>query len=200
MVEPTDDEVLNDPEIKAWFQATTERKEAGLNTTSNAMNSSDFDSGFKKEATENTAKTDAEKPKETPSPVITEDKAKASAMTATALMNVVQDTVLNLVMRTKMDKRFGQHVELLEAIADKADNDLSPEHLNLRNRYVKYLNKDLDIRSKIPFSAKEKDNFTDMMKEYFKATGKELSPNLIIAAAVLDAMVGRVNRIMFDLK
>ena len=189
-------------EINDFFSSETEIKNPVLETVIDKPISawgSDFD----------TTRAMATEPKQTPVvaeskvesivKTITAKEAEASATVTIGIVDLMQRTVLNIVLNKKFEKKFTEEqVQTVDRVEDTPDDKLTPEESNLKRRFNKSFAKYEKTGDSIPFTADEKDEMREILSEYYKVTGKSVSPNLLLAGAFIDKIGKRVATIMFD--
>lgn len=190
-------------EISDFFSSETEHKTPVTeSTTEKAI--SDWGSDF------DTTKASALEPKQAPQAntekapesivkLITTKEAEASATVTIGIVDLMQRTVLNIVLNKKFEKKFTEEqMEIVDRVEDLPDDKLSPEESNLKRRFNKSFAKYEKTGDSIPFTSDEKDEMREILSEYYKVTGKSVSPNLLLAGAFIDKIGKRVATIMFD--
>ncbi|OFY83646.1 MAG: hypothetical protein A3F72_15325 [Bacteroidetes bacterium RIFCSPLOWO2_12_FULL_35_15] len=192
-------------EINDFFGSDTEQKTPVIETTAEKTISewgNDFDT---KKASEEQVIVQTKQPVKqevkTESIVkkITQIEAEASATVTIGVVDLMQRTILNIILNKKFEKKFTEdQIEIVDRVEDLPDDKLTPEEVSLKKRFNKSFAKYEKTGETIPFNAVEKDEMKEILAEYYKVTGKAVSPNLLLAGAFIDKIGKRVATIMFD--
>lgn len=189
-------------EISDFFSSETEHKTPETeSTTEKAISDwgSDFDTTKASALEPKPAAQATEKTPESIVKLITTKEAEASATVTIGIVDLMQRTVLNIVLNKKFEKKFTEEqMEIVDRVEDLPEDKLSPEESNLKRRFNKSFAKYEKTGDSIPFTPDEKDDMREILSEYYKVTGKSVSPNLLLAGAFIDKIGKRVATIMFD--
>lgn len=189
-------------EINDFFNSETEHKtpvlEAIVDKPISAWGS-DFDTAKAEEVEQKKAPVVSESKNESIVKQITTKEAEASATVTIGIVDLMQRTVLNIVLNKKFEKKFTeQQMEIVDRVEDTPEDKLTPEEASLKRRFNKSFAKYEKTGESIPFTVTEKDEMKEILSEYYKVTGKSVSPNLLLAGAFIDKIGKRVATIMFD--
>lgn len=189
-------------EINDFFSSETEIKMPVIEAVENKPISSwgsDFDTTRAMATEPKQAPTNTEVKTESTVKTITTKEAEASATVTIGVVDLMQRTILNIVLNKKFEKKFTeQELETVDRVEDLPEEKLSPEESNLKRRFNKSFAKYEKNGASIPFTPDEKDEMREILAEYYKVTGKSVSPNLLLAGAFIDKIGKRVATIMFD--
>lgn len=190
-------------EISDFFSSETEHKTPALESTVEKAISdwgSDFDTAKASAAEPKPAQTvHSEKAPESVVKLITTKEAEASATVTIGITDLIQRTILNIVLNKKFAKKFTEEqMEIVDRVEDLPDDRLSPEETSLKRRFNKSFAKYEKTGENIPFTKPEKDEMKEILSEYFIVTGESVSPKLLLVGAFVDKIGKRVATIMFD--
>lgn len=197
---------LDDNEINDFFSSATEYKKPVVEiTTEKAV--SDWGNDFEKPSAdfiaEQTAKQTAanpiEKKAETIVEKISQKDAEASAIVTIGVVDLIQRTVLNIIVNKKFEKKFSEEqMAIIDRVEDMPDDKITEEEVSLKRRFNKTFAKYEATGKSIPFTQPEKDEMKEILETYYIASGKKVSPNLLLAGAFIDKIGKRVATVMFE--
>jgi hypothetical protein len=130
---------------------------------------------------------------------ITKKEAQASAAVTVGLVDMIQRTVLNIILNKKFEKKFTEsELAIFDRVEDIPDEKLEPEELSLKKRFTKSFAKYEKTGESIKFSDDEKDEMKEILEQYYTITGESVSPKLLLFGAFVDKIGKRVATVMFE--
>lgn len=144
-----------------------------------------------------------EKKPEQPKEVLTDKRKEeirtASAETAVASIDAMIDLVGGLIISRKCKKQFtNEEFNRAKQIRDIDHNELSEKDKELQLKFIREITlKDRKLRE-LPFDERDTTRLTAIFYNYFKITGKELSPEFLLYMGIGSILVDKATTIFMD--
>lgn len=124
---------------------------------------------------------------------------KASAETATASMDAMIDLVGGIVISVKCKKRFTpDEWDKAREIQDKPIETLPPDDQALLKKFNREILKKSEKLKELPFDDRDTTRLTAIFYNYFKITGKELSPEFLLVMGIGSILVDKAAVVFMD--
>lgn len=126
---------------------------------------------------------------------------RASASTAVAMVDTTQRIIFEPIINHKYKKRFQQQgfdSDEFLAIESKDPSKRNSQEQIMMTKFEKLWAKMEKKRGEVPFSKEEREDMTEILETYFRETGQELPPSLMIACAFIGALGKRTTAVIFD--
>ncbi len=124
---------------------------------------------------------------------------KASAETATASMDAMIDLVGGIIVSVKCKKRFTpDEWDRCREIRDKVADTLNPDDQALLKKFNREISIKADKLKELPFDERDTTRLTAIFYNYFKITGKELSPEFLLVMGIGSILVDKAAVVFMD--
>lgn len=125
-------------------------------------------------------------------PKISNEAAEAGARAAVGAINItltmLARPLINWRFKKECAKRFKSDLERAEELVVTDDTPADDHEAKLKKRYEAFLNKRDQKITGLRFSDTEESDLTFAFKDYFKTTGKTMSPEVMLYVALIGAI------------
>ena len=125
---------------------------------------------------------------------------QASAETLTATLDATIDILGSLVINNRFKKRFTpDEFDKAQELQDKPKESISDEtELALYNKYNREKKKRDSKIKELPFEESDTTRLTTIFYNYFKITGKEMSPEFLLVVGIGSILVDKATVVFSD--
>lgn len=130
-----------------------------------------------------------------PSGKITDKAKRASARTATGMLDMLQKSICLPILSYKYKKKFTpEEITALDEknLIDKGKEELSGDDLQLRNKWDRLMSKYEKKAAAVPLTEPEEEDLNEAFYSYFDFTETTLSPGWFVGFAVAKTLGKRV--------
>jgi len=123
---------------------------------------------------------------------LSDSAIKASGKTGAYILGGTIELTFNVLERIIFINKFSDKEKARLVVLDEIEEkDFTDTDNNLNRKFLAVSKKHENIKDKIPLNAKEMEALENACAEYTRITGKQMNPNLIIGATLVQIFANR---------